>query len=95
VVLRYRLPRPAVALVLLQLVSVWFAIVYGGEHYLSDVIAGALVAVVAVWLVGRYRERVAEAIRRPSQRPPAAVGEPEVVVVRTTVGRPGAAQTRD
>jgi membrane-associated phospholipid phosphatase len=95
VVLRYRLPRPAVALVLLQLVSVWFAIVYGGEHYLSDVIAGALVAVVAVWLVGRYRERVAEAIRRPSQRPPVAVGEPEVVVVRTTVGRPGAAQTRD
>jgi hypothetical protein len=38
---------------------------------------------------------VAEAIRRPWQRPPVAVGEPEVVVVRTTVGRPGAAQTRD
>jgi len=94
VVLRHRMPRPVVALVLLQLVSVWFAIVYGGEHYVSDVIAGALVAVLAVALVSRYRDRVAEAIRRPADRPALPAAEPDVVVVRTTIGR-GAAQTRD
>jgi hypothetical protein len=95
VVLRRRMPLPVVAAVVVQLVSVWFAIVYGGEHYVSDVIAGALVACLAVALVGRYRERVASAIRRtPPGRQPVATREPEVVVVRTTVGA-RATETRD
>ena len=96
VVLRHRMPWPVVGMVMVQLVSVWFAIVYGGEHYLCDVIAGALVAMFAAALVGRYRERVAAAISsRPSERPAFPAAEPEVVVVRTTVGRPGVAPTRD
>jgi len=87
VVLRHRLPLPVVGAVLVQLASVWFAIVYGGEHYVSDVIAGAVVAGLAVMLVARYRERVAEAIRRSPQRSRLTAGEPEVVVVRTMIAQ--------
>ncbi len=94
VVVRHRMPRLVQALVLVQLASVWFAIVYGGEHYLSDVIAGALVAVLAVALVERYRVRVARAIFESG--PTARAADPgEVVVVRTTLGARDTAPTRD
>jgi membrane-associated phospholipid phosphatase len=92
VVLRHRLPRWVVACVLVQLASVWFAIVYGGEHYVSDVLAGALVAVAALALVSRYRERLAEAI---VSAPVAPEQEPEVVVVHTRLSEREHAGTRD
>ncbi|HEY0387505.1 MAG TPA: phosphatase PAP2 family protein [Gaiellales bacterium] len=95
VAFRHRLPRPVQALVVLQLASVWFAIVYGGEHYVSDVLAGALVAVVATMLVERHRERLARAVfDRDGVR---AVGpaDPEVVVVRTRLRSGDAARLRD
>jgi len=92
VVLRHRLPRWVVACVLVQLASVWFAIVYGGEHYVSDVLAGALVAVAAVALVSRYRERLAEAI---VSAPVAPEQEPEVVVGHTRLSEREHAGTRD
>ena len=92
VVLRHRLPRWVAACVLVQLASVWFAIVYGGEHYVSDVIAGALVALAAVAVVSCYRERLANAIVPPAGTPEL---EPEVVVVHTRLSGREHAGARD
>jgi membrane-associated phospholipid phosphatase len=92
VAIRHRLPRWVLAAVVVQLVSVWFAIVYGGEHYVSDVIAGAMVASLAVVLVSRYRERLAAAIVKDAPAPQAV---PEVVVLRTTVTQRDPVGTRD
>jgi hypothetical protein len=50
---RYGLPRWVRACQVFQLVGVVFAIVYTGEHYLVDGLAGALYAFGAWWLVQR------------------------------------------
>ncbi|HVM95557.1 MAG TPA: phosphatase PAP2 family protein, partial [Candidatus Acidoferrales bacterium] len=39
--------------VLVYAILVWMAVIYLGEHYLTDVIAGILLAVVVHWLVSR------------------------------------------
>jgi hypothetical protein len=56
---KYRAPRWAQIAQLIQLLSVWFVIVWTGEHYVVDVIAGVAYAVVS-WLAVRWlRERLA------------------------------------
>jgi len=52
-----KLPRIVVAALVLNLLGVVFAIVYTGEHYLVDALAGALYGVVAWLLVRRLLER--------------------------------------
>lgn len=90
VTIRHRLPRWVQGLALLQLVSVWFAIVYSGEHYVSDVIAGALVGALAFALVVRYRDRVTAALFSRPAVPVEAVAAPEIVVshIRLDGGQP-------
>jgi membrane-associated phospholipid phosphatase len=80
VTIRHRLPRWVQGLALLQLVTVWFAIVYSGEHYVTDVIAGALVGVLAFALVIRYRERVTKALFASRAVTVQPAGTPETVV---------------
>jgi hypothetical protein len=53
VALRHRLPRLVVGLVAFQLLSVTFSIVYTGEHYVVDAVAGAAYAALAYALVCR------------------------------------------
>jgi PAP2 superfamily protein len=54
---RFRLPGWLQALLVLQLVGVSFAIVYTGEHYVADVLAGLLYGYVAFRLVVALVER--------------------------------------
>ena len=51
---KFGLPRWVVILLALNTLGVLFAIVYMGEHYLVDGIAGAIYAVAAWWLVQRF-----------------------------------------
>jgi Flp pilus assembly pilin Flp len=60
----YGLPRWLFALQAVQLAAVVFAVVYTGEHYLADAIAGGLYAFVA-W---RVVERATSARRQPRPR---------------------------
>jgi hypothetical protein len=52
---RYRMPRWIQCAQLAQLLSVWFVIVWTGEHYVTDVIAGVAYALVAWAIVQRVR----------------------------------------
>ena len=52
---RARLPRPVVVLLWLNLIAVSFAVVYLGEHYVSDVLAGAVVGAASYALVRRLQ----------------------------------------
>jgi PAP2 superfamily protein len=61
VALRYGLPRWVIGLQAAQLVGVWFAIVYLGDHYLVDAVAGAAVALAGVAVAHRL-------LARPAQR---------------------------
>jgi hypothetical protein len=54
--IRAQLPRIVVAGLVLNLLGVTFAIVYTGEHYLVDALAGALYGLVAFLLVRRLLE---------------------------------------
>jgi membrane-associated phospholipid phosphatase len=56
---RARLPRFALILLGLNLCAVVFSIVYTGEHYVVDVLAGALLAVVSWALVTKIESRAA------------------------------------
>jgi len=49
---RYRLPRWIGISIGVQLVAVWFAIVYSGEHYVVDIAVGVLFSIAAWRLVG-------------------------------------------
>jgi hypothetical protein len=49
---RFGLPRWVQAVLAFQVVGVTFAIVYTGEHYLVDALAGIVYAVVVSWLIG-------------------------------------------
>jgi hypothetical protein len=53
VAIRYGLPRWLIALQVFQLVGVWFAIVYLGDHYVVDAVAGAAVALAGVAIAHR------------------------------------------
>jgi len=53
VVWKYGLPRWAFIAQAIQLVAVFFAIVYTGEHYAIDAVIGAAYALGAWWLVRR------------------------------------------
>jgi len=59
--LRFKLPRWVAVALVLNTLGVVFAIVYTGEHYMVDAIAGALYAAVAWWLVRRLLGREASA----------------------------------
>jgi len=58
VLLRHRLPSWVIALQGIQLLSVIFAIVYTGEHYLSDALVAFVYVVFALALVRRALDRV-------------------------------------
>jgi hypothetical protein len=73
---RYRVPVWLLIAQALQLAAVWFVIVYSGEHYLVDVIAGVLYALVSLWAVRRVRARRAA---RRAERPPAVSADAAAV----------------
>jgi membrane-associated phospholipid phosphatase len=80
VVMRYPVSVWARVATLAQLAIVWFAIVYAGEHYAIDVVAGTAFGAVAFVLVERFHGRLtAAALGRDAE--PAPVTD-EVVVVR-------------
>jgi hypothetical protein len=60
VAVRYGLPRWLVVLQAAQLIGVWFAIVYLGDHYLVDAVAGAAVALAGVAIAHRLLSRPAQ-----------------------------------
>ena len=70
VAVRYGLPRWLIALQAAQLIGVWFAIVYLGDHYLVDAVAGAAVALAGVAIAHRL---LFGAERRRSALAPAAL----------------------
>ena len=82
VVMRNRIPAWVRVATLLQLVAVWFAIVYAGEHYLADVLGGTVIGVVSWMLVERYHGRVTAAVLGGSPQPPTALAAAGEVVVR-------------
>ena len=57
VIRKYRLPAWLLYLETVRVVGVWFMIVYTGEHYVVDVLAGIAYALAAWWLVQRLRDR--------------------------------------
>jgi hypothetical protein len=57
VIRKYRLPAWLLYLETVRLVGVWFMIVYTGEHYVVDVVAGVAYALIAWWIVQRIRDR--------------------------------------
>jgi hypothetical protein len=74
IVLRHRLHRLVVALVAFQLLSVTFSIVYTGEHYVVDALAGAAYAGLAYVLVCRGLDHLP---RRKAEEPAAAAVAPD------------------
>jgi PAP2 superfamily len=77
VALRYGLPRWLVGLQSAQLLGVLFAIVYLGEHYVVDALAGVVFAVAGVTLVRRLLDRPSAQPHAPGdavQNHPAAAG---------------------
>lgn len=64
---RYHLPRWVIGLQLFQLFGVMFAVVYSGEHYVTDVIAGVIYATAAFAIV-RTTLRRSQRIARPLPR---------------------------
>ena len=72
---RARLPRVVVALLTANLSAVLFAIVYMGEHYVVDAVAGLTYAVLSVAAVGLLN-RVEHG---PSTRTTAALGGREPI----------------
>jgi hypothetical protein len=54
---RYALPRWMGVSIAVQLVAVWFAIVYSGEHYVIDIIFGIAFSIAAWRLVGWVERR--------------------------------------
>jgi hypothetical protein len=83
VILAYRLPRWAVGLQSFHLAGVVFAIVYTGEHYLIDAVAGAAYAVVAWSLVHRALAKPVRTAQSPVPVPqpastPSPLAEPAI-----------------
>jgi PAP2 superfamily len=79
VIRAYGLPRFVFLVQLTQLVGVLFAVVYMGEHYVADAIAGAAYAIVAFWIVqfalGERRPRRSRLTRFREARPGDAAAE--------------------
>ena len=80
VALRYRVPMWLLVAQVLQLAAVWFVIVYTGEHYVVDVVGGALYAFASIWIVRRALTAIDA--RRALQVPPAPTVEPTRVPVQ-------------
>ena len=74
--IRAKLPRIVVVGLVLNLLGVTFAIVYTGEHYLVDALAGALYGVVAWLLVRHLLERGSRRESAPSE-PAVALAAPD------------------
>jgi PAP2 superfamily protein len=74
--LRYRLPTPLSLALALNVLAVVFTIVYTGEHYLIDAIAGGAYALVAVAIV--------DALFSRSKDPVTAAGPVAEAAARTT-----------
>jgi PAP2 superfamily protein len=94
VAVRYQLPRWIVALQAAQLLGVFFAIVYLGDHYFIDAVAGAAFAFAGATLVRRLLTRPARAkvetldgeepltfpLPEPAPAPAPAMERPSVVL---------------
>jgi membrane-associated phospholipid phosphatase len=61
VAIRAGLPRWLIAVLAAQCVAVSFSIVYTGDHYVVDILAGGVAAAAGVFLVRRLLGSVAEA----------------------------------
>jgi hypothetical protein len=57
VIRKYRLPAWILYVETVRMIGVWFTIVYTGEHYVVDVLAGIVYALVTWWIVQRVRDR--------------------------------------
>jgi hypothetical protein len=77
VAVRYRGPIWLKVAQAVQLVAVWFVIVYTGEHYVIDVVGGVLYAFVAIWIVRRALAAVDA--RRAVRATPTPTVEPTAV----------------
>jgi hypothetical protein len=80
---KYRLPRPLTAAIAAQLVAVWFVIVYSGEHYVADILAGVAFSLVAWAIVQRVA--AARNTSAPAGEPDEAA-EPDVEVIHVPAG---------
>jgi hypothetical protein len=83
VAVRYGLPKWLIVLQATQLVGVFFAIVYLGDHYVIDAIAGTACAVLGLAVVRRF---LAQSIKTPALPMP----QPELGVAATGGERPAA-----
>ncbi|MDX6551039.1 MAG: hypothetical protein QOJ31_1723 [Gaiellales bacterium] len=57
VIRKYKLPAWLFYLETVRMLGVWFTIVYTGEHYAVDVLAGIVYALVTWWILQRLRDR--------------------------------------
>lgn len=72
--LAYKLPRWVLGIQTFQMLGVFFAIVYTGDHYVVDIVAAAAYAAVA-WAVVHRAFRGETRARRASTQPSTAVPE--------------------
>jgi len=80
---KYRLPRPLTAAIGFHLLAVWFVIVYSGEHYATDIVAGVIASLAAWTIVQRV------SARRAPHAPAGGPGEqrePDVEVIHVPAG---------
>jgi hypothetical protein len=75
---RYRVPRWLLVAQICQLVVVWFAIVYTGEHYVIDIVGGVLYAVASVKIVDWAAARLAARSAGRATRRPVPADSPEL-----------------
>jgi membrane-associated phospholipid phosphatase len=64
-----RLRHPARWLLLLYPATMGLALVYNGEHYVLDLLAGVLVAFLVVWAAGVWERRRARSAAAPDEPP--------------------------
>jgi PAP2 superfamily protein len=80
VIRKYRLPAWLLYLETVRMVGIWFVIVYTGEHYVVDVAAGVVYALVSWLIVQQLRGRARSLTAIGS-------GEPLIEVIRVPMRR--------
>jgi hypothetical protein len=80
VIRKYRLPAWLLYLETVRMVGIWFVIVYTGEHYVVDVAAGVLYAVVSWLIVQQLRGRARPGVQSGG-------GDPVIEVIRVPMRR--------
>jgi|tagenome__1003787_1003787.scaffolds.fasta_scaffold20988573_3 hypothetical protein len=86
---KHRLSRWLRAAILVHLSAVWFVIVYSGEHYVVDILAGVAFSLAAWALVQRVGARLSAA---PPGEPSPDAEQPDVEVIRVPASDRAAAR---